>query len=164
MSRPLLSTPRSSKHRAPHPNRGYRPYAVAGGLLALLLVVSAAGRAWLGPAQVISDDRRVQVDYPRLVRSGAEQTLHISVRGEPGKAVKLLLIGPLLSQSRVERISPEPQSSLRQGNALLLHFPSEATMERSVEVTLRSDAVGQLNGTLRAGPGSVVRLSTYRHP
>ncbi|MFS0827331.1 hypothetical protein [Pseudomonas phoenicis] len=104
------------------------------------------------------------MDYARAVRSGAPQTLDISVRGESGKVVKLILAGPLLRESTVERIDPAPQASLGEGKALLLHLPDDGSEPRRVRITLRSQATGRLEGTLRAGPDSVVRLGTYRYP
>lgn len=149
----------------PHrPARRWRALALAGGAIALAMLAGSAGRAWLGTAQAVSSDGRVQVEYARGVRSGTQQTLDISVRGEPGKVVKLILAGPLLRESTVERVDPAPQASLSGDKALLLHLPDNGSEPRRIRVTLSSRAMGRLSGTLRAGPGSVVRLSTYRYP
>ncbi|WP_459205600.1 hypothetical protein ACSMEV_13525 [Pseudomonas sp. MLB6B] len=150
--------------RPQRPARRWRALALVGGAIALAMLAGNAGHAWLGTAQATSIDGRVQVEYARGVRSGAQQTLDISVRGEPGKMVKLILAGTLLRESTVERVEPAPQASLGEGKALLLHLPDNGSEPRRVRVTLSSQTVGRLEGTLRTGPGSVVRLSTYRYP
>jgi len=164
MSRTPLSMPTSYDFRPHPPTRRWRPLALIGGVVALAMLAGSAGHAWLGTTTAVSGDERVRVDYARVVRSGAQQTLHVSVRGESGKVVKLILSGPLLRESTVEGVEPVPQASLGEGKALLLHLPDTGSEPRRIVVTLRSQAVGQLSGTLRAGPGSVVRLNTYRYP
>ncbi|WP_313739060.1 hypothetical protein [Pseudomonas sp.] len=164
MSPTPSSMPTPYDLRSHRPSRRWRPLALIGGVVALAMLAGSAGHAWLGTTEAVSGDERVQVGYARVVRRGAPQTLQISVRGEPGKVVKLILSGPLLRKSTVEGVEPVPQASLGEGKALLLHLSDTGSEPRRVVVTLRSQAVGRLSGTLRAGPGSVVRLNTYRYP
>lgn len=135
-------------------------------LLAVVLLALAGlfGNGPLSDAEVISPDGRVKVEYQRLSRSGTTDSLVITVQGSPGDPVAVQLEGSVLRKASIETIQPQPQVSLSHGSALLLQLGTSEDGLATLYLTLRSDHVGSLKGTVRAGPRSAVGFSTFLYP
>ena len=133
-------------------------------LVVLLGLAGLFGNGPLSDAQVMSDDGRVHVEYQRLSRSGTTDNLRITVRGNTGEPVMLLLGGTLLREASIETLQPEPQVSLSHGRSLLLQLGTSKEGIATLYLTLRSEHVGTLEGIVSAGPGSAVRFSTFLYP
>lgn len=127
------------------------------GLLSDAQVVSQDGR-------VVSQDGRVRVEYQRLSRSGTTDRLFITVQGTPGQPVEVQLEGSLLRDASIETLQPEPQRSMSHGQALLFQLGTKEDGVATLYLTLRSEHVGTLEGSVRAGPKSAVHFSTFLYP
>lgn len=133
-------------------------------LIVLLALAGLFGNGPLSDAQAVSSDGRVRVEYQRLSRTGSTDNMRITVRGAPGKPVILLLGGTLLQEASIETLQPEPQVSRSHGEALLLELGTSEDGVATLYLTLRSDYVGTLEGSVRAGPSSAVHFTTFLYP
>ena len=133
-------------------------------LIALLGLTGLFGNGPLSEATVQSADGRVTVDYQRLSRSGTLEDLRIHVRGTAGEPLTVLLGGSLLRKASIETLQPEPLTSLSQGEALLLNLGAPEGGTATLYLTLRSEHVGALEGTVSAGAGSAVRFTIFVYP
>lgn len=133
-------------------------------LIVLLALAGLFGNGPLSDAEVMSQDGRLKVEYQRLSRSGTTDNLFITVRGIPGQPVTVELEGSLLRKASIETIQPEPQMSMSHGPALLLQLGTSKDGMATLYLTLRSEHVGTLDGTVRAGPQSAVNFSTFLYP
>lgn len=133
-------------------------------LIVLLGLTGLLGKGPLSEATARSADGRVQVEYQRVSRSGIRSELRIHVQGAAGEPLTVLLGGSLLREASIETLQPEPLTSLSHGEALLLNLGTPEGGKATLYLTLRSDHVGALEGTVSSGSGSAVRFSTFFYP
>ncbi|MFB4394253.1 MULTISPECIES: hypothetical protein [unclassified Pseudomonas] len=136
-------------------------------VLVAIVILALAGLFGKGPlsdAKAVSQDGRVQVEYQRISRSGTTDSLFITVQGAPGQPVEVQLGGSLLRDASIETLQPEPQQSKSDGKALLFKLGTSQDGVATLYLTLRSEHVGTLQGTVRAGATSTVRFSTFLFP
>ncbi|MDH4552698.1 hypothetical protein [Pseudomonas sp. BN607] len=136
-------------------------------LLVVIVLLGLAGVFGNGPlsnAQVTSADGRLHVEYQRLSRSGTTDSLRITVRGSARKPIMVQLDGSLLREASIETLQPQPQASLSQGKAILLQLGTSEDGIATLYLTLRSEYVGTLECSVRAGPSSAVHFSTFLFP
>ncbi|MDN4497554.1 hypothetical protein QYE73_09745 [Pseudomonas mosselii] len=132
--------------------------------MVLLALAGLFGNGPLSDAEVVSQDGRVRVEYQRLSRSGTTDSLFITVQGTPGQPVEVQLAGSLLRDASIETLQPEPQRSMSHGQAMLFQLGTRHDGVATLYLTLRSEHVGTLEGSVRAGPKSAVRFSTFLYP
>lgn len=133
-------------------------------LIVLLGLAGLFGNGPLSGATVRSTDGRVEVEYKRVSRAGIREDLRIRVQGTAGEPLTILLGGSLVREASIETLQPEPLSSLSQGEALLLNLGPPVDGTATLYITLRSEHMGPLEGTVRAGSGSAVRFTTFIYP
>lgn len=139
------------------------------GWYALVIIVLSGmaglfGNGPLSDAEVTSHDGRLKVEYQRLSRSGTTDSLFITVQGTPGQPVMLQLEGSLLRQASIETLQPQPQVSMSHAAALLLQLGTSSDGMATLYLTLRSDHVGLLEGSVSAGSNRAVHFSTFLFP
>ncbi|TDJ76238.1 hypothetical protein E2H86_14075 [Pseudomonas putida] len=132
--------------------------------IALLALAGLFGNGPLSDAEVVSQDGRVRVEYQRLSRSGTTDSIFITVQGIPGQPVEVQLEGSLLRDASIETLQPEPQRSMSHGQAMLFQLGTKQDGVATLYLTLRSEHVGTLQGSVRAGPESAVHFSTFLYP
>jgi len=133
-------------------------------LIVLLGLAGLFGNGPLSEATVRSADGRVAVDYKRVSRAGIREELRIRVQGTAGEPLTVLLGGSLVREASIETLQPEPLTSLSHGEALLLSLGTPVDGAATLYLTLRSEHIGPLEGTVRAGSGSTVRFTTFIYP
>ncbi|WP_085677711.1 MULTISPECIES: hypothetical protein [unclassified Pseudomonas] len=151
----------------PRQQRVWRFERVGWYVLVAIVLLALAGLFGNGPlsdAEVVSQDGRVRVEYQRLSRSGTTDSLFITVQGTPGQPVEVVIEGPLLRDASIETLQPEPQRSTSQGSALLFELGTGQEGVATLYLTLRSEHVGILQGSVKAGPQSAVHFSTFLYP
>ena len=106
--------------------------------------------------------------YGSSISGSAVQAVPITCEAQfaapPGKPVILLLGGTLLQEASIETLQPEPQVSRSHGEALLLELGTSEDGVATLYLTLRSDYVGTLEGSVRAGPSSAVHFTSFLYP
>ena len=132
--------------------------------MVLLALAGLFGNGPLSDAEVVSQDGRVRVEYQRLSRSGTTDSLFITVQGASGQPVEVQLEGSLLRDASIETLQPEPQRSMSHGQAMLFQLGTRQDGMSTLYLTLRSEHVGTLEGSVRVGPHSAVRFSTFLYP
>ncbi len=163
----LLSRRHPVQEDMPMQQRVWRFERIGWYVLVAIVLLALAGLFGNGPlsdAEVVSQDGRVRVEYQRLSRSGTTDSLFITVQGIPGQPVELQLEGSLLRDASIETLQPEPQRSMSHGQAMLFQLGTKHDGVATLYLTLRSEHVGTLKGSVRAGTESAVHFSTFLYP
>jgi len=163
----LLSRRHPVHEDIPMQQRVWRFERVGWYVLVAIVLLALAGLFGNGPlsdAEVVSQDGRVRVEYQRLSRSGTTDSLFITVQGIPGQPVEVQIEGSLLRDASIETLQPEPQQSMSHGQAMLFQLGTKQDGVATLYLTLRSEHVGTLEGSVRAGPESAVHFSTFLYP
>jgi len=70
----------------------------------------------------------------------------------------------LLRDASIETLQPQPQQSMSHGQAMLFQLGTKQDGVATLYLTLRSEHVGTLEGSVKAGPESAVHFSTFLYP
>lgn len=109
-------------------------------LLALLGVFS---NGLLSSAVAISPSGRLQVEYQRFLRNGANSRMTLQVESSANGEVQINLAGNALEGLILESIQPQPvATSSYQGNGLTLRVLTDAKGTARVHLLQRSDGIG----------------------
>jgi len=163
----LVSRRRPFQEDLPMQQRVWRFERVGWYVLVAIVLLALAGLFGNGPlsdAEVVSQDGRVRVEYQRLSRSGTTDGLVITVHGIAGQPMEVQLEGSLLRDADIETLQPEPQRSMSHGQAMLFQLGTRQDGVATLYLSLRSEHVGTLEGSVRAGPDSAVHFSTFLYP
>lgn len=139
------------------------------GWLALIMLVALAlgGLFSKGPLSQVtrsSADGRLQVEYQRFSRNGAQESLIVTSHGAPGEMRWLVLGSGLLKGYSIEFQTPEPGPSRSQGQDLLIPMQGDEQGVATLYLTLRSDGVGLYRGSLGLRGQPALSLSKFIYP
>ena len=142
---------------------------VGWGLVALLIVLAAAGLFGTGPlssATAGSDAEGLTVEYQRFVRrqGQVELVIGIDARHASNGQVELRIAGDYLASVRVQEVSPQPVE-VRADGANQVYVFAVAEGAASIEVTIGGapQEIGRFAGEVGAGDVSV-SFSQFSYP
>lgn len=135
--------------------------------LLLLIAVSLAGLFSRGPLseqQVRTPDGRLQVQYQRFSRNGAQDDVVVTANGPPGQMLYLVLGSRWLEGLSIEALNPQPAPLKSQGRDLVVPMLADAHGSAVLYLTLRSDGIGLYRGHIGLQGGQTLDVNLFIYP
>ncbi len=139
------------------------------GWLALLMLIALAlaglfSKGPLSHVQARTADARLQVEYERFSRNGAQEDLVISTHSAPGRIHYVVMGGELLRGYSIETMYPLPAPSRSRGQDLLVPLQADAQGLATLYLTLRSNGVGRYRGVIGLQDGPALDIGKFIYP
>jgi len=146
----------------------WRAQSLGWALLGLLLVAALLGAFSQGPlssATAVSDGGGLAVDYERLQRSGAGDSVTIRVLALPGgEDLRIGLGRVFLKANMIESVSPPPPDTAVAADGIELVYPPPASLPAEIHLAIRPQSAGLSRGTITLNGGETARLTQFTYP
>jgi hypothetical protein len=130
----------------------WRVERVGWGMLVILVLLTLLGLFSKGPLsthQQMSADGHLQLDYQRFLRQGASSSMIVTLQGEPGALLEMVLEAPFFVTYRIDAIHPQPLEAFSEHAGLKLRVRADRDGRASVHFTLRPEEIGTVHHRLR---------------
>lgn len=146
----------------------WRAQSVGWALLALLLTAALLGAFSSGPlssATNVSDGGSLAVDYQRLQRNGAGDSMLVHVLAAPqGEMLRIGFSHSFLQASAVESVSPPPPDTETNAEGAVFVYPMPSTFPARIHLSVRPQRTGLSEGTITLNGRESVRLRQFIYP
>lgn len=137
--------------------RAWRFERIGLAVLVVLIALTLGGLFSKGPLshmQLQSPDGRLQVEYERFSRNGAQDDVIVSSSGAPGEMRYLVLSREWLEGMSIESLNPQPANLTSEARDLVIPMQADAQGVATLYLSMRSNGVGLYRGhiQLRNGP------------
>jgi hypothetical protein len=133
-------------------------------LIVLLTLLGLFSKGPLSSMDVVSADGTLRVEYERFSRNGAQDTMIITARGQPGQTLDVTVGARLLEGVTLEAVHPLSAPAHSQGRDLLIPVRADQNGIATLYLTLRSDGVWLYRSDITLSSGAHVAVPRFIYP
>jgi hypothetical protein len=146
----------------------WRAQAIGWAALGLFLVAALLGAFSQGPlsgATATSDGGGLAVEYQRLQRSGAGDTVVVRVLSLPEDEALTIGIGrSFLQANTIESVSPTPAEAATGADGIALTYPPPTGLPAEIHLAIRPHRAGLSRGAITLNGRETARLTQFTYP
>lgn len=138
------------------------------GWVAIALILLAAlfgllGSSYFGQRQAVSADGRLQIEYPRYTRFGAQARLTVGVLAD-GPALRIWLPVAYLERMHLQRVEPEPVRVTAAGDVRIFTFAIAPAPAARVVFQFKPETPGRVRGGIGVVDGPELAFRQFVYP
>jgi hypothetical protein len=147
-------------------HRNWRVQRIGWAVLGLLVVAGLAGLLGPGPLSNVNARAgdRLQVDYERFVRHGAQSEIRVTVRRPPPGHVRIAISRDHLDQLNLERVRPSPTEVRSSGEDTVYVFGHAGSESMQATFVIQPEELGSHVARVATEDGSSVTIRQFTYP